>query len=308
MGGRSSLDLGRLSVDAIARIGLADLEPNAELTFRRETPGGLLALTGYRRLAAANPDTRPLGFGNSLNALLVGRDDGEYFRAWGAEFQASPPRSAAQWYRLRLYGEHQKVAFTSTDFSLRHVLDGDHVFGPTIHAARADQFGAALSLSTWQGLDPAGFRWSAQLDMMGETGTFDFARPAATLRAGLPAVAGLQLSVETAAGTSVGELPIQSEWFLGGPADLRGYAGGVLHGTSYWRARAELTRGIPAARLSLFSDAGWAGPRDRFSTANALASAGIGGTFLDGLVRFDLARALRSPVGWRTDLYVSASF
>jgi len=308
IGARSSLDLGRLTVDATGRIGLADLEPNGEIAFTRETPGGLRRLTGYRRLVAANPDTRPLSFGNSINALLVGRDDGEYFRAWGAEFEATPPRSAPQWYKLRLYGEHQKVAFTNTDFSLRHVLNGDHVFGPTIHAARADQFGVSLSLATWQGLDPAGFRWSAQFDLTGETGTFDFTRPAATLRAGLPSVAGVQLSVEAAAGTSAGDLPIQSDWFVGGPANLRGYAGGILHGSSYWRTRAELTRGVPAAELSVFSDAGWAGPRDRFSTANALVSAGIGGSFLDGLVRFDIARALRRPIGWRTDLYVSASF
>jgi Omp85 superfamily domain len=308
IGAQSSLDLGRLVIDGTARIGLADLEPNGEISVTRETPGGLRKLTGYRRLAAANPDTRPFGFGNSLNALLIGRDDGEYFRAWGIEFEAAPPRSSAQWYKLRLYGEHQKVAFASTDFSLRHALNSDHVFGPTIHAARADQFGAALSLATWHGLDPVGFRWSAQLDLTGETGTFDFARPAATLRVGLPSIIGVQLSAEAGAGTSTGMLPIQSEWFVGGPASLRGYAGGILHGTSYWRGRAELTRGVPAVKLSLFSDAGWAGSRDHFSTADALASAGIGATFLDGLIRFDIARALRRPIGWRTDLFVSSSF
>jgi len=31
---------------------------------------------------------------------------------------------------------------------------------------------------------------------------------------------------------------------------------------------------------------------------------GIGGSLLDGLVRMDIARALRAPTGWRLELYV----
>jgi hypothetical protein len=308
VGARTSVDLGRLMVDATARIGVADLEPNAELTITRETPAGFRRLTAYRRLAAANPDTRPLGFGNSIQALIAGRDDGQYFRAWGVELQLAPARSATQWYDLRVYGEHQKVAFAQTDWSLRHAIDRDHVFASNMHAARADQFGAALTLRTWQGSNPIGFRWSGELALIGEAGTFEFTRPGATLRAAAPPVAGIQLAVEAAAGTSFGTLPIQSEWYLGGPATLRGYGGGLMRGAAYWRGRAELGRGVPGAKLVLFSDAGWAGPRGEFGSRDALVSAGIGGTFLDGLVRLDLSRALRRPVGWRFDTYVSASF
>jgi hypothetical protein len=32
--------------------------------------------------------------------------------------------------------------------------------------------------------------------------------------------------------------------------------------------------------------------------------AGVGASFLDGLLRIDLARALKSPKGWRLDLYL----
>ena len=38
-----------------------------------------------------------------------------------------------------------------------------------------------------------------------------------------------------------------------------------------------------------------------------LLSAGVGASFLDGLVRLDLARALRTPTGWRVDLYLDAA-
>ena len=31
---------------------------------------------------------------------------------------------------------------------------------------------------------------------------------------------------------------------------------------------------------------------------------GVGGSFLDGLIRIDVARALRAPTGWRLHLYL----
>ena len=100
-----------------------------------------------------------------------------------------------------------------------------------------------------------------------------------------------------------GTLPLQSWFYLGGPATLRGYDGAVTAGESYWRARLEVGNSFPAARITAFTDVGWAGPRDRFGKERALIGSGIGASLLDGLVRMDLARALRSPKGWRFDLY-----
>jgi hypothetical protein len=34
---------------------------------------------------------------------------------------------------------------------------------------------------------------------------------------------------------------------------------------------------------------------------------GVGASFIDGLVRVDLARALRSPTGWRLDFFTDAA-
>ncbi|NIP58048.1 MAG: hypothetical protein GWM92_21175 [Gemmatimonadetes bacterium] len=39
---------------------------------------------------------------------------------------------------------------------------------------------------------------------------------------------------------------------------------------------------------------------------DGLVSVGGGVSALDGLIRLDLARALREPVGWRLELYVDA--
>ena len=50
----------------------------------------------------------------------------------------------------------------------------------------------------------------------------------------------------------------------------------------------------------------WAGESADFDTGDALTSAGLGLSFLDGLLRLDLARGLRSPTGWRVELYLDS--
>ncbi len=98
-----------------------------------------------------------------------------------------------------------------------------------------------------------------------------------------------------------------SDWYLGGPGTLRGYGGGVTSGDAFWRARAELANRWPAARVVLFADVGRAALRDHLSLARPLAGVGVGASFLDGLLRLDLARAVRTPTGWRLDFYTDAA-
>jgi hypothetical protein len=305
VGARTGVDFGRLQADAVARIGLAELEPEVEIGITREQNLRQLRLAGYRRLSAMNPAARPLGIGNSVGALLFGDDDGEYQRALGVQLTGRPaPATGSNAYDWRIYAERQRAVDAETDFSLRHALDGDHVFRPALAAARADQLGAHIVLRRARGLDPAGFRWGAELDVEGATGTFDFARSALTLRAGTPLPGGWVGSLEVAGGTSTGDVPVQSAFFLGGPATVRGYHGAAAYGSAFWRGRAEVGTSFPAARLTLFGDAGWAGDRQDRRLSPQLVSAGIGGSFLDGLVRIDLARALERPTGWRLHFYV----
>ena len=63
---------------------------------------------------------------------------------------------------------------------------------------------------------------------------------------------------------------------------------------------------LPLARLLFFSDAGWVGSRESFTSEPQLLSAGAGVSLLDGLLRLDLARALKAPTGWRLTAYFDA--
>ncbi|MDQ3310106.1 MAG: BamA/TamA family outer membrane protein, partial [Gemmatimonadota bacterium] len=119
---------------------------------------------------------------------------------------------------------------------------------------------------------------------------------------------GLVGSLEGAVGTSAGTVPVQGLWYLGGPGSVRGYPGATAAGKSFWRARGEVATRGPGARLATFMDAGWAGERSDWSSADpSLLAAGVGASFLDGLIRADLARALRGRTGWRLDVYLDAA-
>jgi len=307
LGAHGELDMGRLRLDGVARIATTDGEPELQAGLLRETRTARLRLAGYRRLAAVDPTAHSLSLGNSLGALLLGRDDGDYFRATGAELTIEPPVTLPQRFTIRLYAERQRHAQKRTDFSVPHVFHDDHVFRPNISADSANQFGASLTLHTQRGIDPARPQWTADVTLDGGAGTYRFGRASTTVRLAAPLGPNLATAVELAGGIADGVVPVQSYWYLGGPGTLRGYGGNASRGDAFWRARLELANRWPAARVVLFADVGRAGPREQLSIARALAGVGVGASFIDGLIRLDLTRAVRTPTGWRLDFYTDAA-
>src|SRR5690606_15813510 len=104
------------------------------------------------------------------------------------------------------------------------------------------------------------FRMGLEGRLRAETGTFAFTQPSAAAFATFPLPADLLAGLELGAGTSFGDVPLQRRWHLGGTSTVRGCRPeDRISGNPFWRARAELGTDFPAARLVLFSDAGWAG-------------------------------------------------
>jgi hypothetical protein len=306
VGARADVAWGPLAIDGEARIGLADREPGVEIGVARESMSRRLRLAGYRRLAPFDPAARPFGFGASLNALLFGRDEADYFRATGAELTSSPVTDGRWSFAWRAFGEYQHAVRRETQFTLARAWESEP-FREVRAADRADQAGLGVALSRDFGSDRSAARFTLGTGVEGQTGDFGFGRGQLFGRLGLPRVGPFAMALEGAAGTTTGDVPVQGLWYLGGPTTVRGYEGALVGGEAFWRARAEVARATPAARLVLFSDAGWAGARDGWNFDPPLLSAGVGASFLDGLVRFDVARALRAPTGWRVDLYLDAA-
>lgn len=296
--------LGELA--AMGRFGLADREPNATLALRREGRSRTLEVRAYHELAAVDPAARSLGFGASVAALLLGRDDGEYYRATGGALTLEPPPSDRPWYRWTVYGERQRSVERETDVALP-ALFGDHAFRPVIAADRADQLGTALTLRPWSGSDPRGVQVGTELFGQAETGDFEFARASATLRAAVPLGERVRAAAELVGGTAWGDVPVQRLWYLGGAHNLRGFEGSSAVGRDMLRGRLELARTLTWGAVAAFGDAGWAGDFDALRSDDVLVSVGAGLSVLDGLVRIDLARGVRGEdLDWRVELYLDA--
>ncbi|MEO7038891.1 MAG: ShlB/FhaC/HecB family hemolysin secretion/activation protein, partial [Gemmatimonadaceae bacterium] len=294
------------TVNASARIGIADWQPNVEAHLLRGNGDRTYSLGAYRRLNSANDWGDPLSVGASISSLLWAHDEGFYFRSAGAELVSTSPRNGS--FTWRLFAERQDDAAQHTNVSLWHVLGGAG-FNPDIRALDATAFGAGAQYHESFGLDPQGLRAVVDLRGEGATGTFDYARASAEATATHPLGAKLDGALTASLGSSVGTIPIQRAWFLGGVATVRGQEPGTQAGDAYWLARAEIGRTFAGVRPTIFYDIGWAGTRGEFGKSlQPISGAGIGASVLDGLIRFDVAHGIIPHHALRADLYTSARF
>ena len=297
---------GGYSAHALFRLGAADLSPNGELSLDRTDGRRTIGVGVYRRLAASNDWGDPLGFSSSLSALFFGRDEGFYYRTWGAELKGQKDYGLINTWRL--FAEQQFDATVQTEFSLAHP-SGVKGNLTNIDAVNGKIVGLAVGHHSSLGLDPHGFRALTDIKLEGAAGTFDYSRGSVqtTLSHGLGHA--LDGALTLGGGTSGGRLPIQKQFFLGGVQTVRGQRAGAAIGDSFWMASAELGTGWPGFRKIVFGDLGWAGSRTDFShPGRPLSGAGVGASFMDGLIRVDVAKGIYPEKSVRTNLYVEARF
>ncbi|HZD04596.1 MAG TPA: hypothetical protein VE173_06755, partial [Longimicrobiales bacterium] len=116
VGARVSVGTGSGPVEATLRAAL--LEPELDAVVRWLPGGAASSFAVYRRLAPVGIRGDPLGPGNSLSALLLGWDDGEYVRAAGLEVAGIVTRGSRTSLRWRVFVEHQHPLVTRTSASL----------------------------------------------------------------------------------------------------------------------------------------------------------------------------------------------
>jgi hypothetical protein len=300
-------DMGRgYSAHAIARLGL-DLSPNGELGISRTNGRETYTANAYRRLNSANDLGRdPFSLSSSLSALMFGRDDGVYFRSWGAELVHEQRGGLLDSWRL--FGEQEFGARAKTHFSLAGKLGGGR-FPDNIPVMKGSVVGLSLLKSGSLGEDPDGLRLFSNVRVDGAVGTFDYTRAMADVTITHPLGGPLDAALTVSGGTSGGDVPIQRLWYLGGTSTVRGQDIGAAVGDAYWLTRLELGMGTVFARPVIFGDLGWAGDRQNWNNGIVpVSGVGIGGSFMDGLVRLDLARGIRPSGGVQASLYLDARF
>ncbi len=297
---------GGYTARALARIGVADLSPNGELSLSRTDGRNLIGIGVYRRLGSANDFADPFSFGSSLSALLFGRDEGFYYRALGVELTAARNDSASG--TLRLFAEHDSDARKKTDFSLAKTFGGKG-FTDNIDATNGNIAGIGLEKHGSHGLDPHGLRTFASVRAEAAAGAFDYSRGMFDLTVSHGLTRRLDGAVTVGAGTSGGSVPAQRLWYLGGTQTVRGQRAGAAIGDAYWLTRLELGSSFVGARPVIFGDLGWAGSREDWKNpGRPLSGVGVGASFMDGLVRFDVARGIYPEKKIRANFYVDARF
>jgi hypothetical protein len=286
----STLGLG-YSAAASARLGVSDLVPNGELALARSNGRTTWRGALFHRLGVANDDWgAPLGFGASVANLLYARDEGFYYRTWGAELaRTGTPRLGAATVGWRVFLERQRGAVRE----LRQTFTGADFTG-NIAGDRVTALGAGMELARTFGQDPTGARLATRLrlegagldwwggagrviggpDSLTSVGGADGARgygramAEGTVSRGFGRLAG---ALTAGAGLVEGvggvrdRLPAQRLFYVGGLQTVRGQFarpdGAGYVGNAFWMGRAELGTNVVSARPSVFYDAGWAGAR-----------------------------------------------
>jgi len=267
------------------RIGLGDFVPNAELDFARKLGQGELKFRGYAALRSAADWGNPFSVNSSLSTLVLGYDDGQYFRSLGGDIGYESGGGSIR-FDGRLFAEHHLAEEKQTNVAFPDLF-GSTQLPPNLVADEVDTYGASGRIRSQAGFDADG--WIVLGSVWGEvaTGTGDYARLASSFSASHPVARRLAAAVDISAGTSWGDVPVQREWLLGGPTTLRAIPGGSVAGAAFWLSRFELAYGLPLVRVAAFTDVGWAGRRNLFLVEDPVVSAGVGISLLDGIVRVD---------------------
>lgn len=297
---------GGYSALGVARLGLADLEPNLELTVTRSNATESIHVGGYNHLVSASDWGRPLSFGSSFSALMFGRDEGFYYRASGAEIGGGRDASFGGGTRIdwRGFVEQQRSAKVNTNFA---VNGADFPANLTARRGTYEGFGARINNS--YGLDPEGLRVFSDLRLEVANGDSLYGRGAldVTVSHGLGRLAG---ALTLAGGSSVGGVPDQRKWYLGGSQTIRGQSPDTAQsGNAFWMSRLEIGSNDAGMRPTLFGDLGWVGDRNKIGqVGRPMSGVGAGVSFLDGLFRFDVARGIYPRKQFRVDLYLESKF
>lgn len=289
-------------IQALGRIATADRAPRLEVSIGRSNASRTIRLGGYDRLVAMSDWEAPLSFGSALSAFFFGRDDAFYYRATGGELLFTTDRGLRlEW---RAFHERQHTAFQQTDFS----VGGS--FLPNVGANEGWYSGAMVRHRASRGLDPRGFRASSDVRLEGASGDSSYGRAMGELTFLRGFAAQLDGALTLSGGITVGSVPIQRRWYLGGTQSIRGQdPDPTRSGNAFWMTRAELGRPLGLVRVALFGDLGWAGDRNRLSEiGRPLSGAGLGFSLFDGVARFDVARGIYPREQVRVAFYLGARF
>jgi len=267
-----------------ARYGFSDDRVTGRLSLVRDAPDGRLVLSGYRDVMNVDPFAPAPGIGNTLNALFVAHDDGDYAMAHGVSAGYETSLRTGLEIAVGARYERQTSVARAASSQVNDFLGGSGVFPSHAPVDEGRFVGGQVRLS-----GTGAFRWQATADVLGgrETTT---GRVFGEIRRSLGKRQGLTARLKGGIAT---EPTLQQAAFrLGGIGTVRGHDYGARRGQAFWSAQLDVTPLPGRLRPVLFVDAGQAGGAGSLFSGRVLAGAGVGLSMFGGLLRFDLSRAV----------------
>lgn len=269
---------------ATARYGFSDDRVTGRGSLVRDAPDGRLTLSGYRDVVNVDPFAPAPGLGNTLNALFVSHDDGDYALVHGGSAVYETSLGTGLELALGARYERQTGVARVAESEVNDFLGGAGLF-PVNGAVDEGRFGAGFVRLTGAGAP----RWQATADVLGGEGTTT-ARLYGEVRHGLGGRRGLTIRLKSGIATS--PTLRQSAFRLGGIGTVRGHGYGERRGQAFWAAQLDLAPVSGRLRPVVFADAGQAGGAGELFSGRVLAGVGVGVSMFGGLVRFDLSRSV----------------
>jgi hypothetical protein len=281
------------------RYGLSDDRVTGRMSLVHHAGRTRYSLSGYDDIDDVDPFAPGQSLNNSLNALFVAHDNGDYLLAQGGavsvETELNPTLELAVTARV----ERERSVARAAASELNDFLGGSGQFppNPSITEGTFERFSASLS-----GLRRT--RWNVVLEVL--TGPVPaIPRMHADVRRNL-GWRGVALHLKGGIGTQ----PSQPQMLfrLGGLSTVRGFEYGTFRGPSFWAAQLDVAPLRGRIRPVVFIDAGQAGEPSSLFSNQALVGAGAGLSLLSGLVRLEFSRPVSPDIGGkiRFDLVVEA--
>jgi hypothetical protein len=283
------------------RYGLSDERVTGRLSILRDLRGGRLAISAYREILDLDRFAPGHGFGNSLNALFVAHDDGDYALVHGSSVAYEASVASGLDLDVGVSVQREQSVGRSARSAVNDFLGGSGLF-PSNPPIADGTYGGL-----WVRLDGYGRRrWTATADVEAGEGR-STGRLYGKIRQNFGDRRGATLDLKAGIATRP-TLP-QSLFRLGGVSTVRGFGYGTLRGQAFWAARLDVTPFRGRLRPVAFADAGQAAAAADLFSSRALVGAGAGVSMFDGLLRLDLSYPISPDIGGkvRFDIVVQAA-
>jgi hypothetical protein len=285
-------------IDVGARFGTSDARPLGHLGLVRDAPSGRLSLLTFHDIVEADPFSHGRTFANTFNAAFSAHDEADYFLTTGATlgFEQSL-RRGLNWSIIGGVEWQQSVA-TAADSPINDFLGGDGEFpdNPPITEGTFATAGTRLDG------DLGHARWSLGIGgLAGAPATGGRLYGQWVQRIGRRRGATLRLRSGIATDDNTSQLAFRA----GGLESVRGFDYGTQRGQAFWALQNDVSPFKGWFHPVFFLDAGQAARPSAFAGTRLLMGAGIGFSFLDGLIRFDLSHPITpNEGGLRFDLVI----